>query len=253
MDAGVQTPGRGEWTGCLPGVGGTLKVAMGPQPAEGERPRMEAGRELPSRRPLGLPMWHRSPPALAWHAALALCLGAQQGAAAEGRAGVLPVRPVIRPLPWGGRAPSRPLLQLSSVPGVVFGPLGLLLVGLVVVLSRICALDRFRQLGKGVDERLGGCPVRLRRGPTWLPWKTPEFPVEEGETRAPCSPEPDGGTGRVKLEKEVGEGSGVVQTPVGSSLDLRGQPLMYRRDRQLVVLNRACEGKCSIFHGVDII
>lgn len=64
-DAGVQTPGRGEWTGCLPGVAGTLKVAMWPQPAEGERPRMEAGWELPSHRPLGLPTWHRSPTALA--------------------------------------------------------------------------------------------------------------------------------------------------------------------------------------------
>lgn len=114
-DAGVQTPGRGEWTGCLPGVAGTLKVAMWPQPAEGERPRMEAGWELPSHRPLGLSTWHRSPTALALRAALALCLGAQQGAAAEGRAGVLPVCPVIRPLPRVGRAPSRPLLQLPSV------------------------------------------------------------------------------------------------------------------------------------------
>lgn len=54
---GSRPPGGG-CTGGLPGVGGTLKVQIWPQPADGKRPRMEAGRELPSRRPLGLPMWH---------------------------------------------------------------------------------------------------------------------------------------------------------------------------------------------------
>lgn len=54
------------------------------------------------------------------------------------------------------------------------------------------------------------------------------------------------------MEKEVGEGSGTVRTSVVSSLSFREQVLVYGRDRQLV-LNRACEGKFYIFHGVDII
>lgn len=37
------------------------------------------------------------------------------------------------------------------------------------------------------------------------------------------------------------------------SLNLREKVLIYKKDRQLVVLNGACEGKFYVFHGVDII
>lgn len=41
---------------------------------------------------------------------------------------------------------------------------------------------------------------------------TPVALAEEGETRTPCSREPDHVTGRVKPEKEAGEGSCFVHT-----------------------------------------
>lgn len=77
--------------------------------------------------------------------------------------------------------------------------------------------------------------------------------MEEEETQAPCSPEPDCGWGRVKLKKELGEGSCFVQTLGCNFSKFKRKGMIYKKDRQLVVLNSACEGKFYVFHGVDII
>lgn len=58
-------------------------------------------------------------------------------------------------------------------------------------------------------------------------------------------------------EAQAGEDSGggeLLCTYLGViiSLNLREQVLIYKRDRQLVVLNCACEGRFYVFHGVHV-
>jgi len=57
-------------------------------------------------------------------------------------------------------------------------------------------------------------------------------------------------------QAEEGSGGGeqlCTDFGVVVSISLREQVLICKRDRQLVVLNSAREGKFYVFHGVDII
>lgn len=55
------------------------------------------------------------------------------------------------------------------------------------------------------------------------------------------------------MKKELGEGSCFVQTLGCNFSKFKRKGMIYKKDRQLVVLNSACEGKFYVFHGVDII
>lgn len=102
--------------------------------------------------------------------------------------------------------------------------------------------------GSECTRGLGLPRIGLGRGPT--------LGVSLGEvgTHGPCSPEPDRVTGEGHAEEGSGGGERLcADSRVGISLNLREQVLIYNRDRQLVVLNSACEQKFYVFHGVDII